>query len=157
MKTKIYILTFFMTLLAFPLAAQNGQDVESVRIAFLTRRLQLTPEEAKVFWPVYDAYQAENKEIKRSLRLEKRNARESFAEMSDKEVEEVVERMVDLKRRELDVFLKYHEQFKSVLPIKKVAKLYKAEQEFTKILLKRLQNQRAGAPGGRRGGGGRFR
>ena len=161
---KIYLIAIVSFLWVFPLMAQPGgpmgQDLESLKIAFITRRLSLVPDEAKVFWPVYDAYSAELKEVKEGMRMERRNAKRNFDEMSDKELNEAMDSMMDFKRRELDVTLKYHEQFKKVLPVRKVAQLYRAEQEFTRMLLERLQDRqegggRPGGPGGP-GGGRRF-
>lgn len=153
--TTVLVLVCSMMALAQP--PRGGQDLEAVKIGFITRRLSLTPDEAKVFWPVYDAYSAEMKEVKEGMRLERMNARANFDEMSDKEVETALESMLDYKRKELDVTLKYHDQFKKVLPVRKVAQLYRAEQEFTKILLEKLQERheggRPGGPGGPGPGG----
>jgi DNA-binding MarR family transcriptional regulator len=159
---KFYLIGIVLMLLMPAMWAQpgGGQDVESLKIAFITRRLSLTPDEAKVFWPVYDAYALEMKEVREGMRLERQAARRNFDEMSDKELDTVLENMLDFKRRELDITLKYHDQFKRVLPIRKVAQLYRAEQEFTRILLERLQERQenGGRPGGPGGGrpGGRF-
>jgi hypothetical protein len=37
---------------------------------------------------------------------------------------------------------KYHNQFKQVLPIKKVAMLYRAEDDFKKELLEKIKERR---------------
>lgn len=164
---KIYlsVLVFFClmagNLLAQPPGGPNQADLEALKVGFITRRLNLTADEAKVFWPVYDAYSEEMREIKEGMRLEKRNAKRNFDLMTDKEVDEAMEAMLAYKRRELDVTLKYHEEFKRVLPVRKVGALYRAEQEFTRLLLERLQDRRedggggGGRPGGPGGGGGR--
>jgi len=137
------------------MAQPSKEDVEAIKIGYITKRLSLTPDEAKLFWPVYDAYSAEMKEVKDGMRLERMNARRNFDEMSDKEIEAALETMLGYKRKELDVTLKYHEQFKKVLPIRKVAQLHRAEQEFTRMLLDKLQerqemNPRPGHKGGQK-------
>ncbi len=149
------------SLWAQPGAGANQADIEALKVGFITRRLNLTADEAKVFWPVYDAYAAEMKEVKEGMRLEKRNAKKNFDLMTDKEVDEAMESMLAYKRRELDVTLKYHEEFKRVLPVRKVGQLYRAEQEFTRLLLERLQERREEnggtlRPGGPGGPGRRF-
>lgn len=131
----------------------GGADLEAIRVGYITKKLSLTPEEAKVFWPVYDAYRAEMKEVRGDQRDNAQNARENFDVMSDQEVEAAVNRMLDNRRKELDITLRYHEQFKKVLNIRKIAKLYKAEHEFTQMLLARLQERREGMNGGAPGGG----
>lgn len=157
MVAKYLYLAVFTFLFASPVLAQqtDNSNVEAVRIAFITRKLSLTPDEAKVFWPVYDAYQAEGKALKENLREDMTDSRKNFDTMSDKEIEGVIDRYLESKQRELDLSMKYHEKFKKVLPIRKVAQLYKAEQEFTKMLLQRLQQrqQNNGARPGMRPGG----
>jgi Spy/CpxP family protein refolding chaperone len=135
----------------------GGGDLEAIRVGYITKKLNLTPEEAKQFWPVYDAYRGEMKEVRDDQRDNVQNARENFDTMTDQEVETAVNKMLDNRRKELDITLRYHEQFKKVLNIRKIAKLYKAEHEFTQLLLERLQERRqqGGAPGpGGPGGGG---
>ena len=42
----------------------NGERAQAEKIGYITQRLQLTPEEAQVFWPVYNQYAAAAKEAK---------------------------------------------------------------------------------------------
>ncbi len=136
-------------------SAQEGrparEKVESMKIGFLTERLDLTPEEAKVFWPVYNKYQDEVEVIRKSRKENLVNARMNFDEMNDKEVEKVIDNEIASRQSELDLMKKYHPQFKQVLPIKKVAKLYKAEEDFKRKLLDLIQERREDGREGKRG------
>lgn len=158
MIAKYLYLAVFTVLFASPSLAQRPENsnVEAVRIAYITRKLSLTPDEAKVFWPVYDAFQADLKALKENVREDMTDSRKNFDTMSDKEIEGVLDRYLGSKQQELDLTMKYNAEFKKVLPIRKVALLYKAEQEFTKMLLERLQRRQengGGRPGMRPGGG----
>lgn len=157
MKRNLTIVGMLLLLFAQPLFAQQpaaGGDLEAIRVGYITKKINLTTDEAKVFWPVYDAYRAEMKEVRDDQRDNVQSARENFDTMSDQEVENAVNKMLDNRRKELDITLRYHEQFKKVLNIRKIAKLYKAEREFTQLLLARLQERReGGAPGGPGPGG----
>jgi hypothetical protein len=59
--------------------------------------------------------------------------------MSDADVSKVLEDELVFKQNELNLTKKYLPQFKTVLPVKKVAKLFKAEEDFKTELLKRMQ------------------
>lgn len=145
---KTGLLGLLLFCLGMGLTAQTGDqaNVESIRIGFLTKRLNLTPEEAQQFWPIYNQYQNELTGLKQAQKESNRDTRRNFDVMSDQEVEEAVEGILQTKQQELDLFMRYHEQFKTILPIRKVAKLYKSEQEFTRLLLNRLnQRQQTGA------------
>jgi hypothetical protein len=62
--------------------------------------------------------------------------------MPDKDVEKAVDTELGFRQNELDLLKKYHGQFKQVLPIKKVAKLYRAEEDFKRELLDRIKENR---------------
>jgi len=119
------------------------EKVEAMKVGFLTQRLDLTPEEAKVFWPVYNKYQDELEVIRKSRRENLVNAKKNFDEMNDKDIEKAVDNELASRQNELDLLKKYNPQFKQVLPIRKVAKLYKAEEDFKRKLLDMIQERRA--------------
>ena len=48
-----------------------------------------------------------------------------------------------LRQKELDLQKEYNEKFKAVLPIKKVAKLYAAEEQFKVVLINKLKDRPA--------------
>jgi Spy/CpxP family protein refolding chaperone len=118
---------------------EKRDNIESMKIAFLTKKLNLTPEEAQQFWPVYNQYTDKLQELRRKRRMENKEAKHNFEEMSDKEVEHAVDNEIVFRQKELDIQKEYHAKFKSVLPIKKVAKLYEAEEQFKKVLLDKLK------------------
>jgi hypothetical protein len=50
--------------------------------------------------------------------------------------------MLNFKVQEAELFKKYANEFKKVLPTKKVVLLFKAENEFKRELLKQLANKK---------------
>ena len=38
---------------------QKGQNIEALKVAFISKELNLTPQEAEKFWPVYNQYSDE--------------------------------------------------------------------------------------------------
>lgn len=131
-------------------AEERREDIEAMKIAFLTRRLNLTPDEAKKFWPVYNQFSDELKSIRENRNKAARDTRENLDNLSDKEIEKMVDGEIAFRQQELDLLKKYNGQFKQSLPMKKVAQLYRAEEDFKKELLERIKErreQRMGGPG----------
>jgi hypothetical protein len=124
-----------------PLKTEKREEIESYRIAFLTQKLSLTPEEAQRFWPVFNQFTAEMKTVKAN-RVSKRDMKNDIQNQSDKDVEKMVDGEIAIRQQELDVVKKYHTQFKQILPIKKVAILYRAEDEFKKELLEKIRERK---------------
>lgn len=127
----------------FSVYSQPGKEkVETMRVGFLTRKMNLNPEEAKVFWPVYNQYQAELTGLRTERKKARKEANEDFANWTDAEVGKFLDDEMAMRDQELSIQKKYHTRFKQVLPIKKVALLYKSEEEFKRFLIEKLQEQR---------------
>ncbi|CAN5526573.1 hypothetical protein BH10BAC1_BH10BAC1_15650 [soil metagenome] len=121
---------------------QDKRDnIESMKIAFLTTKLDLTPEEAQKFWPVYNQYSDKLQELRKKRRDDERQAKKNFEDLTDKELEEAMDSDLAFKQKELDLQKEYNTKFKAVLPIKKVSKLYAAEEQFKRVLLDKLKDR----------------
>jgi hypothetical protein len=143
---KKYILLTY-TLLCFFIAPVFAQDdderndkVEALRIAFITEKLNLSSEEAKVFWPVFNGFTTELKKLRSKLK-ESSLTYSVKQSPSDQDANKFINDYVSLKQQELDLTKRYLNEFKKVLPEQKVAQLLTLEQEFKKQLLQRLKNK----------------
>lgn len=158
LKLAIALLLFFITTVkAQPgdMPGEKGKEkIKAMKIGFLTERLNLSSDEATKFWPVYNGFQKETEDLRKNRKIERREAREEFDAMSDKDAEKLIDDEIAFRQRELDVVKKYHAQFKQVLPPKKVALLYKAEEDFKRELLERIRNRMDEKREMKRGGGG---
>lgn len=154
-KTIVFISCMLLSSLLFAQPPGDRMEdkkekIEAMKVGFLTKRLDLTTEEAQKFWPVYNQFQSELENLRKNRKKEVKEAKADFSDLSDKEVEKVVDNEIVFRQSELDVIKKYHSQFKQVLPIKKVAVLYRTEEDFKRELLQRLQDRRNEMGGGKR-------
>lgn len=136
----------FLIFALFPVllfAQQPKEKLESLKIGFITERLKLSPEEAKVFWPVYNQYQDELEKIRKQRRETFRNPSETFDNLNDVELEKMVDNEIVFRQNELDIMKKYYPKFKQVLPVRKVALLYKTEEDFKRKLLEMIRERKA--------------
>ncbi len=147
-----------MLLAAVALNAQQGrmnermQDkVEAYKIAFFTEKLQLTPEESKDFWPLYNQFENEREALKTRYKLEGRR----IELMSDGEVEDFVNKQLEMEEQMVKIRRDYVQRFKKILPIRKVAMLQNIDNEFKRALLEEIRQRRENRQGGgqRRPGG----
>jgi hypothetical protein len=116
---------------------QREARLAAFRAEVFTRVLNLTPEEAQQFWPVYNEYTDKREQVQQDLRPGKQ-----LDQMSDAEVEEQIKRHFDMKQRELELEKEAYQKLRKVLPVRKVAKLPLAEREFRESLVKKLQEAR---------------
>ncbi|MDN3586807.1 hypothetical protein QWY86_09025 [Pedobacter aquatilis] len=135
----------FMLMLPSILLAQRpkGEEIESLKIAFFTKKLDLSADEAKVFWPIYNDMQAEQN----SLRKERFQKMISFRKvdeidnLSDAQVQSLITSEFDFRQRDLNLEKKYYYKLKSALPIKTVGKYYRAQEAFKRELLNRFRDK----------------
>jgi hypothetical protein len=148
---KPLILFFLLISLGTYASAQNPSqrrnEIESYKIAYLTEKMDLSPEEAKVFWPIYKNWQNEQMALRkeRSQKLISYRKIEEIENLSDAEVQTLLTNELNLKQRSLNIEKKYFNLLKARLPIKTVGKYYRAQETFKKELLTRFK-------GGRKGG-----
>jgi Spy/CpxP family protein refolding chaperone len=123
----------------------SKEDIENFRakkVSFITEKLQLTPEEAQKFWPIYNQSEMENWEAQNKRREIERKVQEENGNLSDKEIIDLTKQMVETFKAEALVSEKYNKKFLEILPPKKVLKLYQAEHQFRMQMLHEYRNRR---------------
>lgn len=119
------------------------KKVKSAKIAFITENLNLSPDEAEVFWPVYNEMSNKREELifnsfgpfpekDEKKELTEEEAKEQMAQRFDNE-----EALLKLKRE-------YHEKFLEILPATKVLMLYEVENRFRGHLIDNYRTDREG-------------
>lgn len=135
----------FLLYLPFLASAQRGEgkskEIEAYKNTYLKEKLELTPEEAKIFWPIYNSMQSEQSELRQERRKNMISFRKSteIENLSDTEVESLINNELNFKQKDLNIDRKYYNKLKSSLPIKTVGKYYRAEQTFKRELLSRYR------------------
>lgn len=121
----------------------RGEEIEALKIAFFTTKLDLSPEEAKVFWPIYNDMQAEQNAIRKE-RFQKMISFRKVTEidnLSDSQIQTLITSEFDFRQRDLNLEKKYFYKFKAVLPIKIIGKYYRAQEAFKRELLNRFKDK----------------
>lgn len=140
MKRILSILIFSFLLFSGQLLfAQSEKDkVEALRIAFISKRVELTAAEAEKFWPVYNEYNDKLKAIKKNLRQSYRKKAET---LNEKEAEELYYLDLQSKQAETDVHKAYSEKIKGIIGVKKVVRLRVAEEEFKREIINSIREK----------------
>lgn len=143
------IITSFALLTGALLFAQNGdidripaerrQEIKAQKVAFITQRLAFTPEEAQVFWPIYNSYEAELEEVRRTVGNGRREAHDP-AQVTDEQAERLLAAELAGQRRELEIAEKYSPRFKAAIGARKTLFLSRTERDFTRELLRRRKD-----------------
>jgi len=144
----IWIVSLLLLAPLFMKAQDNGgrnQEIESYRVAFLTQKMDLSPAEAKVFWPIYTQFQKEQQALRKQRMQNFISMRkiDEIENLSDAQVQTLINNELNFKQQNLNVEKKYYTKLKTSLPIKVVGKYYRAQEAFKKELLNRYGRGRA--------------
>ena len=125
MKKYLLILTLLLGSFSMAFAQENqpGDEVakqeriKALYVAFVTKQLEFTPEEAQKFWPVHTQFENDLKAIKPTLsELDKEQAR------------------LDIKR-------KYQDNFVKIIGTNRCERFFKLREEFGNKLKERIQKR----------------
>ena len=117
---------------------QKKENRQAQKVAFFTAKMNLNTEESKMFWPVVNEMENELKELKDKNAHGKMMLKDKKIEdLSDDELEDMMDARIQMGKEKVDILVKYHEKFKEVIPIRKLAKYYQTGKEFKKIQLER--------------------
>jgi hypothetical protein len=119
----------------------SAEKIESQKIAFITKKLDLTPTESQNFWPIYNQYRKELDALRKSKKENLQDSKKRIETMTDAELQKLIDENFLNEQKELDLKKKYYLEFKKVISIRKIVKLYRAEKEFTLQLVQSLNKE----------------
>jgi len=145
------IFTLLVVLISVNAMAQDGpfirkkkEQLKSLKVAFITSELSLTSEEAAKFWPLYNAYEEKQQDIRKE-KLKgylDRMDQESFDNLSDKEAATILTNMENSEDELHQAKKKFVASLKGVISPLKILKLKKAEENFNRKLLQQYRNKK---------------
>ncbi|WP_266202481.1 hypothetical protein [Pontibacter kalidii] len=119
---------------------ERQESVEAAKTAFLTDKMGLSSEQSQKFWPLYNEYEAKRRSLIKGYRS---GYRQDVDALSEQEAKSRIDHMFITKDKELELEKEYAGRYLKVISYKQLIKLYRGEREFTKMLLKRLDDKRA--------------
>lgn len=139
-KMNKSVLFFIVLFMAGHLVYSQSKDdrfkeVKAQKVAYLTEKMNLTIEESKSFWPIYNEYE----QSMRELRGQRWQKEENLTEENAKKA-----LISSLEREEKEIHLKrdFYKKVTSVVSYQKLYLLEKSEREFRKKLFERYKHDR---------------
>ena len=137
MKKLFSILILFTCFCTYTQAQKNKLSKEEFRArqeAFITENAQLTPKEAKEFFPLYfelqDKKSAHNREAWQEMRKGKQ------PNLSEEEYARIIETVIQTRITVDQLDLEYIRKYKKFLSAKKIYDIQRAEMKLHRHLLK---------------------
>ena len=133
------VLTWLFSLLALALSfAQTKEDLDQIKtlkVAYFTEHLSLTPEEATQFWPIYNLHEAVQIDMYQYMRKNMNHRILKAAKLTEKEAANKLSEYLNRKSREEASLQKMYKSLQGVLPAKKALALVHVEEGFRRHLM----------------------
>ncbi len=116
----------------------KGEKVKAMKVAYLSSKLELTPEEAEKFWPIYNELHEKNRNLRKDF-IDRQNI---GIDMTEAQAQAVIASQIKMEEAQLALKKEYIEKLHTAVSYKKLIMLKQAEKEFKKELLHRAKGQR---------------
>lgn len=143
MKVVQIFLVVVAALLALPSAAQTASDMQILadkvradKKLVVAANMQLTDAEAKSFWPVYDAYQADLQKVNQQLGALIKNYANEYNKgaVSDETAKKLIGEMLAVEDAELKLKRSYVPRLQKAIPGVKVARYMQVENKIRAVI-----------------------
>jgi hypothetical protein len=139
MKNLLTLSMIVLVLLAKAQSPETLQKIESAKIALISERLSLTPEQAQKFWPIYNEFFQKQREMRGEFEQMRRNFDPKTA--SEEENRKMLETGMKVKENQLTLEREYSERMLQVISTRQLMSLRKTEEEFRQMLMDRMRQR----------------
>jgi len=115
------------------------QQIEAARIGMITERLGLSPDQAQRFWPMYNEFSQKRREIRSQLNEARKGIDPN--NLSDQDSQRLMELSLEMRQSEVNLEREYTGKLRDVISAQQVLALRKAEDDFRKLILQRIEDR----------------
>ena len=132
----VFIVSF--SLLSF--SQQNRDKIKTLKIAYITEKLNLSEKEAQQFWPVYNAFEEENFNLRNQSFEDRKNI--NFETLKEEEAVSLLKKMREFETKRMALKNKFIDDLSKIIPAKKIILLQKVEDDFKHRMFEEFKNRR---------------
>ena len=145
MNNRIKCIVCTVLLSSTVLFAQHEPDsdkIKSLKVAFITERLDLSSKEAQSFWPIYNEYEEKRDAMRKREHDQIRSKIRNSDQLSEKESEKLLRQYLVFEEEEEELDKDFIESISKAVSAKKTLLLLRSEHEFKKQLLKQYRQKK---------------
>ncbi len=115
---------------------ERFERMEAIKIAYITKELNLTPEESAKFWPVYNKHHEKLKNLRESLRIANNE------ELTEAKADELITAFIEAEYEKARVHEEMATELKPIIGSVRVIQLTKVEHKFKREILSKAGQKR---------------
>lgn len=139
---KKLLTTLLFLSIGFSMFSQKNEDkserIKTLKVAFITERLDLTEKEAQQFWPIYNAFDLEEDMLRKTAHEKRKLIKNDITEV---EANIILEDLVKFEGERHKMKLDYIESLHKVISAKKIILLKLAEEDFRRKMFEEYKNR----------------
>ena len=146
MNRKILILIALLTVVTnfYGQRRPDREKLKSLKIAFLTEKLDLSSKEAEAFWPVYNAHEDRMNAFRNTERSEFKGKLQDLETLSEYEADELLVKYMDLETKKQKEQKAFISNMQKIISSKKTMLLLKTEEDFKRKLIQQYRQRKGG-------------
>lgn len=134
MRTLVfYILILFVGIPSYAqketTSRYNQEKLESAKVAFVTKRLDLSPQQAEKFWPLYNQHNEERRKLMKQIN---ELSKAVNADLDDRQALELINRKFELKKEILDLENAFTKKIVEIISPVQAIKLSDVNRDFAR-------------------------
>lgn len=126
---------------------QKGRDkdkIKTLKVAFLTERLDLSTEEAQSFWPIYNEYEENRQKLRQKERQEVYRKLSESESLSENEANAILDQYLNIEEEEEELDKAFIKSVSKVISAKRTLILLRSEEEFKRQLIRQYRKKNSG-------------
>ena len=147
MKSLIILLTILFCGVSFSQDKKSDwiellkSNVQKESKNLIKQNLELTSDQAKLFWPIYDEYDQALAEVTNERLQNISDYMLNYKDLDSAKAETLLRKALELDQKKIDIQNKYYEKFILVLPPKVVGKFFQLDQ-YIELLIQLQRSEK---------------
>ncbi|OBX22315.1 hypothetical protein [Bizionia sp. APA-3] len=133
-QTILILVTVLLSTVGF---SQNRDDhhekIKTLKVAYITEKLNLTQTEAQNFWPIYNKFEEDHNKLRNDVSDKRKDI--DMENLTESNAKSLIKEMELLYEKRYQSYQKYMKDLQTVLPAKKVVLLKKVEDDFKRKIV----------------------
>ncbi len=137
-KITTYLGVLFLLFAVNAMAQRPNQNIDpeklqAARIAFITTRIDLKPEQAEKFWPIFNSYTDQREAVMKSISELNRG----IESVSEEEAKSRVQKRIQLQQKMLEEEKNFSSLISKVISYKQLMMLHNIARDFNRHIYQR--------------------
>ncbi len=122
-------------------ASYDKEKLERAKVAFITKRLDLSPDQAEKFWPLYNQFNENRKRLMKDMHPRVKDGEQ----LTNQQAAALIDRRFELEQKILDLEKSFHKEITTVISPLQALKLDDVNKDFARHIY-RMQKRKKGTP-----------